>query len=33
MLKSFSGANTNQLNYYVVQVLVDEKPNDADQTI
>ena len=26
-VKSFSGANTNQLDYYVVPLLVDEKPN------
>ena len=27
-VKYFSGANTNQLDYYVVPVLVDEKPNN-----
>ena len=28
-VKSFSGANTNQLDYYVVQLLVDEKPDNV----
>ena len=28
-MKSFSGANTNQLDYYVVQLLVDEKPDNV----
>ena len=28
-VKSFSGVNTNQLDYYVVPVLVDEKPNNV----
>ena len=28
-VKFFSGATINQLNYYVVPVLVDEKPNNA----
>ena len=27
-VKYFSGANTNQLNYYLVFVLIDEKPNN-----
>ena len=27
--KSFSSANTNHLDYYVVAVLVDEKPNNV----
>ena len=27
-VKFFSGANTNQLDYYIVSVLVDEKPNN-----
>ena len=27
--KSFSGANANQLDYYVVPVLVDEKRNNV----
>ena len=28
-VKSFSGANTNQLDYYVVPVLADEKPSNV----
>ena len=28
-VKSFSGANTNQLDYYVVPLLVDEKPDNV----
>ena len=28
-VKSFSGSNTNQLDYYVVPVLVDEKPSNV----
>ena len=28
-MKSFSGANTNQLDYYVVPLLVDEKPDNV----
>ena len=28
-VKPFSGANTNQLDYYVVPVLTDEKPNNV----
>ena len=28
-VKSFSRANTNQLDYYVFRVLVDEKPNNV----
>ena len=27
-MKSFSGANSNRLDYYVVPGLVDEKPNN-----
>ena len=28
-VKCFSGANTNQLDYYVVPLLVDEKPDNV----
>ena len=28
-VKFFSGANTNQLDYYIILLLVDEKPDDA----
>ena len=28
-VESFSGANTNQLDYYVVSLLVDEKPDNV----
>ena len=28
-VKYFSGANTNQINHYMVSVLVDEKPNNV----
>ena len=28
-VKSFSGANTNPIDYYVVPLLVDEKPDNV----